>query len=212
MVFEEIFEDIAWDCGYATINKSSNKRGHSLTADIKLTLPGESFRNATFKCKVSLQGRLRDFRRQCVSLDQELIEHGMLDGPGWHEEVFNNLHHNMSQSQRNNPAWMSKFMRFGVGRQSVKWTNTARYAPRIPGVIAGFDPATGMLGVSIGKFNAVVELDKNGLSPAQEAAGVVAAGWVKHRPIVYSNDGMQAANDMKRKLQAAIRAQQPKTS
>jgi len=212
MYIEEIFYDIDWECGYATIHKTSNKRGHSLTADIKLMLPGEKFANATFKCKVSLQPRLRDFRKKCRDVDQDLIDNGCLELPGWHEEVFDNMYKNLSATQRDNPNWVGKFMRFGVGRQSNKWANTARYAPSIAGVIAGYDPGTGMLGVSIGKFSTVVELDKTGLTPQQEHAGVVAAGWVKHRPIQYSNDSISAANAMKRKLQAAIRAQQSKTS
>jgi len=212
MYIEEIFFDIEWECGYATIHKTSNKRGHSLTADIKLMLPNEKFANATFKCKVSLQPRVRDFRRKCREVDQDLIDNGMLETVGWHEEVFDKLYRDMSAVQRDNPNWVGKFMRFGVGRQSNKWASTARYAPSIAGVIAGYDPGTGMLGVSVGKFSTVIELDKTALTPQQEASGVVAAGWVKHRPIQYSNDSMAAANTMKKKLQAAIRAQQPKTS
>lgn len=212
MYIEEIFFDIEWDCGYATIHKTSNKRGHSLTADIKLMLPGEKFANATFKCKVSLQPRLRDFRRKCREVDQDLIDNGMLELPGWHEQVHDNLYRDMSATQRDNPAWLPKFMRFGIGRQSNKWASTARYAPSIAGVMAGYDPGTGMLGVSIGKFSTVIELDKTGLTAQQEASGVVAAGWVKHRPIQYSNASIANANAMKRKLQAAIRAQQPKTT
>lgn len=212
MYIEEIFFDIEWECGYATIHKTSNKRGHSLTADIKLALPGEKFANATFKCKVSLQPRLRDFRRKCREVDQDLIDNSMLEMPGWHEEVFDKLYQDMSAIQRDNLTWVPKHMRFGIGRQSNKWAPTARYAPSIAGVMAGYDPATGMLGVSVGKFSTVIELDKTGLSAQQEAAGVVAAGWVKHRPIQYSNASLANANAMKRKLQAAIRAQQPKTS
>jgi hypothetical protein len=212
MYIEEIFYDIEWECGYATIHKTTNRRGHSLTADIKLALPGEKFGSATFKCKVSLQPRLRDFRRKCKEVDQDLIDAGMLEAPGWHEEVHGNMYREMTNAQRDNPNWLPKFMRFGIGRQSNKWANTARYAPSIAGVMAGYDPGTGMLGISVGKFNTVIDLDKTALTPRQEAAGVVAAGWVKHRPIQYSNASMQAANTMKRRLQAAIQAQQPRTS
>lgn len=212
MYIEEIFYDIEWECGYATIHKTSNKRGHSLTADIKLALPGEKFATATFKCKVSLQPRLRDFRKKCRDVDQDLIDNGMLELPGWHEEVHDKMHKDMCYSQRDNPAWLPKFMRFGIGRQSNKWAPTARYAPSIAGVMAGYDPGTGMLGVSVGKFSAVIELDKTALTAQQEHAGVIAAGWIKHRPIQYSNASIANANAMKRKLQAAIRAQQPKVT
>lgn len=212
MYIEEVFFDIEWECGYATVHKTANKRGHSLTADIKLMLPGEKFNNATFKCKVSLQPRLRDFRRKCREVDQDLIDNAAIDLPGWHEEVFERLYGNMVRHQTDNPGWEKKYMRFGIGRQSNKWASTARYAPSIAGVMAGYDPGTGMLGVSVGKFSTVIDLNKASISVRQEAAGVAAAGWVKHRPIVYSDDSIVAANDMKSKLRSAIRAQQPKTS
>jgi len=210
MVIEEIFEDIEWDSGYVTIHKSENKRGHSLTADIKLCLPGQSFNKATFKCKVSLQARLRDFRRKCNEVDTDLIKHGMIEQFGWHEEVFDQLHGKMVYNQRDSAGWLPKFMRFGVGRQPSKWAASARYGPSIAGVIAGYDPGSAMFGVSVGKFNVVVELDKTGLSPNQIAAGVIATGWIKHKPMVYSGSSMRAASAMKRNLQAAIASQRPK--
>lgn len=207
MVITEIFNPVDWDLGYGTVNKTVNKRGASFTGDIKLTLPGQSLKQAAFKCKTSYQLRLRDFLRQCRAMDQELIDAGLLDGPGWHEEVFEQLREKMIQHQKRNTTWDPKYMRFGIGRLP-KFGPTPGYGPCIPGVVSGFDPGTGMMGVSVGRTTLVEELQRDGLSARQVETNTVAAGFIKHRKIEYADCSAQI-EEMRAALRSAVKPNLP---
>jgi len=205
MIIPEIFHEIAWDTGYGTVNKTINARGASLVGDVKLTLPGQNLQSAAFKCKINFQARTRDFLRQCERLDQEMREADMLDATerGWHEQLFASLRQQMIERQRRNTTWEQKYMRFGVGR-FAKTGPGPGYGPLIPGVIGGYDPGTGMFGVTVGRFTAIEELAKEGLSARQQATNTVSAGFVLHRKIAHDTSYNGAIDAMRTALRAGI--------
>ena len=214
MIVESILQPMAWDFGYASVTKSitaDNKQ--IMEAAITLALPGETLNTASFKGVASLQHRSRDFLKQALRLDRELVEAGMLDQLGWHEEVYNQLRDKMIQQQANNSTWQSKFMRFGCGRLRRSYVAGRKSkAPLITGFIAGYDPGTRMLGVSVGPFTQVCTLD-NSLSEAQERKNIISAGYVKERQYTISDEDQLyyqgLADELNAKLQAHRAAMNP---
>jgi len=206
MIIAEIFQEIAFDTGYGTVNKTVNSRGASLVGDVKLTLEGQNFQSAAFQCKINFQPRMRDFLRQCARLDEELRSDGMLDPDeqGWHEQLFHTLRERMKQRQQRNTTWDSRYMRFGVGRFAKSGPGPG-YGPLIPGVIGGYDPGTGMFGVTVGRFTAVEELNRDSLSARQQATNTVAAGYILHRRIVPDASYNSAVESMRAALRSGIK-------
>tara|TARA_R110000822_G_scaffold299950_2_gene423157 strand:- start:112 stop:777 length:666 start_codon:yes stop_codon:yes gene_type:complete len=191
---QQIFDNPDWHSGYITIFNSVNKRGTSLSANIKLTLDKTAtFKDAALNITISLQQRLRNFDAQVNKLEKQMIAANIYDSLGFHDDLIQRVNQGMVRSQAHNPTWNSRFLRFGMARQTRFGFRPGKpgYEPLIPGIVAAYDPGTATFAIGIGEtFIDVRELSKN-VSPAQEAKNVIAAGFCSFKDKEYTTDPNQ---------------------
>lgn len=187
----EIFEGLEWHSGYITIFNTVNKRGTSLSANIKLTLDKtETFRDCALDITISLQQRLRNFDTQVNRLEKQMVSGNIIDCLGFHDDLTDRVRRGITRSQTHNPSWNARFLRFGMSRQTRAGYRPGQpgYEPLIPGIVAAFDPGTRTFAIATGQnFIDVRELSRS-VTPAQAARNVIAAGYCAFKDREYTTD------------------------
>jgi len=196
----ELFQPIDWNKGFVTAYKTQVKNKTRITINLKLTVGTESFSDAALDVMFSMQARHRDFQARLQELEQQLVDEGLVEQLGYHDQMIALLHQHIVRSQSSNARWDRKFVRFGIARKTRKHTRHAGYEPLIPGVIAAFDPGSHTLAFSInGLATHCIQLDRD-VSDRQRQVNITGTKSLHLRQPVYSADEESAGDRLRRHL------------